>query len=75
MNDELDKIQSWLNSNKLLLTALKTPYMIFTPRNKCTNDADVKINDTSIQRVYVSKFLGVLVGSKLNWKNYIDHIC
>ena len=75
MNDELNKIQSWLNSNKLSLSMLKTPYMVFTPRNKCTNDADVKINDASFQRVYVSKFLGVLVDSKLNWKNYIDHIC
>ena len=58
-NDELDKIQSWLNRNKLLLDVLKTHYMILTPRNKSIDDADVKIYNTSIQRVYVTKFLGV----------------
>ena len=74
-NDELDKIQSWLNRNKLLLDVLKTHYMIFTPRNKSIDDADVKIYNTSIQRVYVTKFLGVLIDSKLNRKNHIDYIC
>ena len=75
MNDELDKIQSWLNCNKLSLNVFKTHYMIFTPRNKCIDGTDLRINDTSIQRVYVTKFLGVLIDSKLNWKNHIDYIC
>ena len=35
----------------------------------------LRINDTSIQRVYVNKFVGVLIDSKLNWKNHIDYIC
>ena len=72
MNDELEKIQGWLNCNKLSLNVLKTHYMLFAPRNKCINDADIRINNISIQRVYVTKFLGVLIDSKLNWKNHID---
>ena len=75
MNDELDKIQSWLNCNKLSLNVLKTHFMIFTPRNKCIDCTHLRINDTSIQSVYVTKFLGVLIDSKLNWKNHIDYIC
>ena len=75
INDELDKIQSWLNCNKLSLNVLKTHYIIFTPRNKCIDGTELRINDTSIQRVYVSKFVGVLIDSKLNGKNHIDYIC
>ena len=75
MNDELEKIQGWLNCNKLSLNVLKTHYMLFASRNKCINDADIRINNISIQRVYVTKFLGVLIDSKLNWKNHIDYIC
>ena len=67
MNDELYKIQSWLNCNKLSFNVLKTHYMICTPRNKCIDVTDLRINDTSIQRVYVTKFLGVLIDFKLNW--------
>ena len=75
MNDELEKIQGWLNCYKLSLNVLKTHYMLFAHRNKCINDADIRINNISIQRVYVTKFLGVLIDSKLNWKNHIDYIC
>ena len=75
MNDELDKIQSWLNCNKLSLNVSKTYYMIFVPRNKCIDGTDLRIIDTSIQRVYVTKFLWVLIDSKLNWKKHIGYIC
>ena len=75
MNDELEKNQGWLNCNKLSLNVLKTHYMLFVPRNKCINDADIRTNNISIQRVYVTKFRGVLIDSKLNWKNHIDYIC
>ena len=34
INDELEKIQGWLNYNKLSLNVLKTHYMLFAPRNK-----------------------------------------
>ena len=39
--------------------------MSFAPRNKCINDADLRINNVSIQGVYVTKILGVVIDSKL----------
>ena len=75
MNDELKENQGWLNCNKLSLNVLKTQYMLFAHRNKCINDADIRLNNISTQRVYVTKFYGVLIVSKLNWKNHIDYIC
>ena len=37
-----------------------------------TVDISVKINKETINRVNVTKFLGVMIDDKLNWKN---HIC
>ena len=52
---------------------LKTHYMIFAPRNKIVFDVNIQINCVSIERVYCSKFLGVIIDSKLSWKNHIDY--
>ena len=68
LNDELNNIQNWLSCNKLFLNVLKTHYIIFTPRNKIVDSIDIKINYTSIERVYNTKFLGVHIDSQLSWK-------
>ena len=68
LNDELNNIQNWLSCNKLSLNVLKTHYIIFTPRNKIVDSIDIKINNTSIERVYSTKFLGVHIDSQLSWK-------
>ena len=49
--------------------------MIFTQRNKKVNDISLYINNVSIERVYVTKFLGVQIDSQLNWNNNIEYTC
>ena len=75
LNEQLTAIYEWLCCNKLLLNVLKTHYMIFTQRNKKVNDISLYINNVSIERVYVTKFLGVQIDSQLNWKNHIEYTC
>ena len=75
INDGLSSIQQWLCSNKLSLNVMKTHYMIFTSKNKVIPDIDVKICDVCIERVFVTKFLGVLIDSQLNWKKHIEFTC
>ena len=75
LNDDLEKIREWLCCNKLSLNVLETYYMIFAPRNKIVFDVNIQINCVSIERVYCSKFLGVIIDSKLSWKNHIDYTC
>ena len=74
INEELNNIIFWLEVNKLSLNISKTHYMIFT-RPKCKAD-DIKINvkDVAIGRVSHTKFLGVQIDDKLNWKQHIDYI-
>ena len=76
-NEQLIAIYEWLYCNKLSLNILKTHYMIFTQRNKkvSVNDISLYINKVSIERVYVTKFLGVQTDSQLNWKNHIEYTC
>lgn len=67
INAELDLIDKWFKLNKLSLNVSKTSYMIFSPRS-CTAVTRITIRGTLIDRVSVTKFLGVLIDENLNWK-------
>jgi len=75
LNSELTKIQEWLYCNKLSLNIKKTSYMVFGPKNKKVNSMDIYLNNTVINRVYVTKFLGVQIDASLTWRNHIDFLC
>ena len=75
MNNALKEIQQWLYCNKLSLNVLKTHYMFFTSLKKQVPDQVIRICNTSIEREYVTKFLGVHIDSKLTWKKHILYTC
>ena len=56
---------------KLNFMTLNTPKMTST---KTHQDFNITLNDTSLERVKFTKFLGVLIDECLTWKNHIDCI-
>ena len=67
MTEELRKINVWFKVNKLSLNVSKTNYMLFgNTRNMV--DCGIYINKIEIDRVYVTKFLGLHIDCKLDWK-------
>ena len=50
-------------------------YMVFTPRNKQVENLNIKIQNTNIERVSVTKFLGVMIDAQLSWKCHIEYTC
>ena len=73
VNNELDKLNSWFRLNKLSLNVSKTNYVVFT--NKRIPDyLPIKIDNKCVSRVYSTKFLGVIIDSKLNWKEHIGYV-
>ena len=53
---ELQKLHVWFSVNRLSLVVAKTNYMVFT-----NSGINLNIDNTSIDRVYVSKILGGLI--------------
>ena len=70
---ELDKLNCWFAINKLSLNLSKTNFMIFTNQNVPRN-IQVFINNHNIERVFLTKFLGVFIDCNLNWKDQILHV-
>ena len=72
MSTELQKVNLWLQANKLTLNIAKTQYMCFkSPRKKIDSIHSVSINKTKIEFVSKSKFIGIVLDESLSW---IDHI-
>ena len=74
LEEEVYKITKWLAANKLLLNVAKTHSMLFTFKRNIS-ELKIVINDTEIERKSITKFLGVQIDDKLNWKAHITHIC
>ena len=73
VNQELKKIEKWFLANKLFLNANKTSYMVFG--NKAESlDTVINLCGNTLERVNATKFLGVLIDSKLTWKNHIQYV-
>ena len=73
VNKELKKLCDWFAVNKLSLNLNKTNYMIFN-KTKQAPTVDISIQNFKIERVYVTKFLGVMIDEDLNWKNHISYV-
>ena len=59
------------NSIIIKLNIDKTHYIIFTRRPNAMTNFDVMINNVPINKVEKTKFLGIIIDSKLNWKEHI----
>ena len=68
---ELNKLKDWFAINRLSLNVTKTNYMLFS-NSKSTLNVAIMINNTAVNRVHSTKFLGVIIDEKLTWKGHVD---
>ena len=73
VSKELDKLSSWFMANKLSLNVSKTNFMVIS-RKQIVNKPIVSINCINIERVYITKFLGVHIDCQLDWNGHIKSI-
>ena len=77
-NSCCNQLSVWFRSNLLSINYSKTVYMLFCPSKKDEelpqNNPNIIIEGINIDRVYFSKFLGIYIDSKLNFKHHINHL-
>lgn len=74
VNIELSNIITWIHANKLSLNFQKTNYMLFSNSVKIL-PGNVLFGGVAIDRVNSTKFLGLYIDDKLNWKIHVNNIC
>ena len=80
INSELVNLNCWLKANRLSLNIAKTEFMIMGSRQRLNAEANnyninVEIENKTIERVYHSKSLGVVIDDRLSWSNHINELC
>jgi hypothetical protein len=70
INNEMPKLVDWLSANRLSLNVGKTHLMIFSPKRQSIPNVNIYINGTLLETVTKTKFLGLMLDNKLNWKSH-----
>ena len=72
--NELDKINNWINANKLTINYKKRCFMLVGNKQAAGSDFNLCINDIKIAQSDHVKYLGVHLDSKLSWKIHIEKL-
>ena len=76
-NKELKKIQKYIAANRLILNKTKTNYMLFQPNNrnnKQETGQHLYYENTILERVNETKYLGIIIDNKLNFNKHYEYI-
>ena len=73
INQNLEKVLQWLNTNRLVLNTKKTKFILFHNSRKNINSffPNIMVNNKNIENVQEFSFLGVIFDQHLNWTNHI----
>ena len=74
VNNELESLRLWLETNKLHLNVGKTKYMILNNMSK-PPDLNLKIGASSIERTDTYKFLGLILDDRLTFADHVNKLC
>lgn len=75
MNKYLLEVNNWIALNELSLNATKTVYMAYgIYKNSVPSSLNISINDLKIERVYSTKYLGVVFDFQMKWESHITYI-
>ena len=75
VNTELDKVNKWLNANKLTLNVDKTKFMLSLKNKALKPKFNIKFNGENLAQCEAYKYLGVFIDKDLTWKPHIEYIC
>lgn len=73
INTTLTSIISWLDRNNLKINLVKTTIMHFSQRTP-NSDIEIKYLDTVLNETDSTKFLGLMIDKKLDWKTHIEYL-
>ena len=71
------RLFDWCICNRLSINFSKTCFVIFRARNKKVPSdlKSIEIDDISIQRTDVTKYLGLHIDEYLSWKHHVTQLC
>lgn len=75
INQDLERINEWLNLNKLKINIGKTKYMVLNLRGRNMDDNCIQMGGNIIEKVHSMKYLGFIIDDKLNFHEHVEYLC
>ena len=73
-NVELNKLDVWLQANKLTLNTNKTHYMVFHRASIKSETGKISIRNNAIDEVKSTTFLCIIIDDKLKFTKHMQYI-
>ena len=74
VENELRKVNEWLNANRLSLNVDKTSFMLFTHSRVDRNSISNRLGNKIIKQVRSVKFLGIYLDDRLNFNDHVSYL-
>ena len=75
INENLKLLAKWFQINKLSLNLSKTKFIVFKGKQNLQDiNLNLKVNNSGIDRVRETTFLGVIIDENLTWQSHISHL-
>ena len=74
VNAELEKINKWMQTNKLKINVSKTKFMLFSSNHHYSNIKLTIGTSLELEQVKEYKYLGLIIDSKLTWKSHVQYL-
>jgi hypothetical protein len=78
IEDDLTLINCWVENHFMKINLQKTKYIYFTGRARndffISNDINLSLNNTRLERVEFFDYLGLLIDENLNFKHHLEFI-
>ena len=73
LNEDLARVSIWTNKNRLTLDPIKSHALVISPLlNEEHTTINIHLNACTIKYSECIKYLGILIDSKLNFRNHIN---
>ena len=74
VENELRKVNEWLNANIFSLNIDKTSFMLFTNSRVDRNSISIRLGNKIIKQVRSVKFLGIYLDDRLDFNDHVSYL-
>ena len=76
VQDDLNRVAQWMESNKLILNQSKTKSMLFGSRKNLAKSPNfcIQLHGKVLERVAKFSYLGVVLDETLSWKDNVEYV-